>query len=250
MERGRRGLVLRAELDRWRLGHPVEPEGDREAEPQAAVAGLGPHLLVGVHDALERREVVLEGGFHVVEEARIDVRLDVQLDALEALVGGDSPVVVRDELDELGAQVAVCRVGPVRSSSDRMHREAEVGGARHEAFEVAPELVEAGSLRSAGWLVGDLEVLTDVGVDRLEVVRAQGVEALFAHPSVDLAHLVPLEDGEAWRRRRGGSARVGAQHHAKHGREDEDPGDRPVHQHTSRRADPASRDSSAARPHC
>jgi hypothetical protein len=46
MERGRRGLVLRAELDRWRLGHPVEPEGDREAEPQAAVAGLGPHLLV------------------------------------------------------------------------------------------------------------------------------------------------------------------------------------------------------------
>jgi hypothetical protein len=131
-----------------------------------------------------------------------------------------------------------------------MHREAEVGGTRHETFEVALELVEAGSLRSAGWLVGDLEVLTDVGVDGPEAVGAQGVEALFAHPGVDLAQLVPLEDGEAWRRRRGGSARVGAQHHAKHGREDEDPGDRPVHQHTSRRADPASRDSSAARPHC
>jgi hypothetical protein len=37
-----------------------------------------------------------------------------------------------------------------------MYREAELGGARHEAFEVALELVEAASLRPAGWLVGDL----------------------------------------------------------------------------------------------
>jgi hypothetical protein len=139
-----------------------------------------------------------------------------------------------------------------------MHREAEVRGARHKPFEVALELGEASSLRSAVWLVGDLEVFTDVGVDRLEAVRAQRAEALLAHPGVDLAYPVPLEHGEAMLleelaggSRRGGGTRVRAQHHKKDRRGDKDSGDRrPLHHHTSRRAVLAGQDSSAARPCC
>ena len=78
-----------------------------------------------------------------------------------------------------------------------MHGQAEVRGPGHQAFEVAVELAEAGSLGTAVWLVGDLEVLTDIGIDRLEAVLAEGVQALVVDLGVGLAQWIPLEGSEA-----------------------------------------------------
>jgi hypothetical protein len=84
----------------------VEPEGDGEAQLEAAAGRPAELPPVGGDDALDRGEVAVEAGLGVVVPAALDVRLDVELDALEAFAGGDVGVVVADQLDQQLAQVA------------------------------------------------------------------------------------------------------------------------------------------------
>lgn len=105
-------------------GLPVEPEGDGEAQPQIAVALPGPDVPVVGHDLLQRRQAPPERKIHVVPEAVLHVRLDVELDPLEALVGKDDPVVLGDQVEQEGAEVAVGVVGPVGPATDRVDRQA------------------------------------------------------------------------------------------------------------------------------
>jgi hypothetical protein len=94
----------------------VEPERHREAELQAAR-----HPPPGPHDAPQRLEVGEETPLLVVEEARQRVRLDVELNPVQALPGVHAGVVVGDHLDEQRSQVAQRLLGPGRAAADRVH---------------------------------------------------------------------------------------------------------------------------------
>jgi hypothetical protein len=122
--------------------------------------------------------------------------------------------------------------------------------------EVAVELAEASSLSSTLGLVSDLKVLTDVDIDRLEAVPAEGVEALVRDLGVGLAERVPLEGSVALLLQDlgGGGCRncwVRAHHQEQNRRASEHTGNRRPAPHRISIGRPGQvRDSSAALPGC
>jgi hypothetical protein len=216
----------------------VEPEGDGEAQLEAPAGRPGQLPPVGRDDAPDRLEVAAEAGLGVVVPAALDIRLDVELDALEAFFGGDGGAVVADQLDQQLGQVAELP-GPAGPAAGGLHGQAVAGRGGHVPPQVVADDVElALAVGVVARPVGGVDPVAELQVDGPEAVGPQEGEPTPRLGERQGARPVPFVDGHGPGRRGGGGGRGPAGQapagDGEHGRQDQDAGC-PAHRAPPRR---------------